>query len=94
MNRQTRFASYIGIILFSAFGLMACNKSLIKPDNVPTPPRVSCNAGPAATIPPIPPLAEMDEWAVRTMGVFEREVRKRAAEHKCIDDLKARGVLQ
>lgn len=60
----------------------------------PVAPRVDCNAGPAETLPPIPPLVEMDVWAVAVMGIYQREVGKRHAEHQCIAHLRTQGVIQ
>ena len=44
--------------------------------------------------PPIPPLWEMDQWAVEVMMIFEAEAIKRAAEHACLAKLRAAGVIR
>lgn len=66
--------------------------------SVPTPPpaqpRIDCDAGPAATLPPIPPLVEMDVWAATVMGLYQGEVTKRHSEHACLDDYRAKGVIR
>jgi len=64
------------------------------PTPSPAPPRIDCNAGPAATLPPIPPLVEMDVWASAVIGIYTAEVTKRGKEHKCLDDYRAKGVIR
>ena len=60
-----------------------------------TPPRVGCEAGPAALIPPIPTdPAEEAVWIRQVLGLYEGEVEKRAAVRGCLADLRARGVIQ
>lgn len=82
------------LCLLAVCALPACKPNSIRPDSAPTPPRVACEAGPAAQIPPIPPLWEMDQWAVEVMMIFEAEVTKRAAEHACLAKLRAAGVIR
>lgn len=60
-----------------------------------TPPRVGCEAGPAALIPPIPAdAAEEAVWIRQVLGLYEGEVEKRAAVRGCLADLRARGVIR
>lgn len=64
------------------------------PTPPPAPPRIDCQAGPAALLPPIPPLVEMDVWAAAVIGIYQGEVTKRQAEHACLDQLRDKGVIR
>lgn len=80
-----------------AFALLASCASLTPPappQTLPPPPRIDCDAGPSPTIPPVPPLAEMDAWAAVVMGVYQVEVTLRTREHKCLNDYRAKGVIR
>lgn len=96
MKPSSEFARFTAmcLCLLAVCALTACKPNSIKPDSAPMPPRVACEAGPAAQIPPIPPLWEMDQWAAVMMAIFEAEVTKRAAEHACLAKLRAAGVIR
>ncbi len=71
---------------------------------VPTPPPVvTCDqTQPAALIPPLPPAATpaaqmlqaMDAWALQMIGIYQREVTTRQAEHTCTRKLRGAGVIR
>lgn len=71
---------------------VACSKpQLIKQ----IPPRVDCDAGPAALISPLPDNpAHEAEWIAELIGLYAGEVTKRRAEHDCLDALRAKGVIR
>lgn len=62
--------------------------------SVPTPPRVACTAPAPELIPPIPGLAGMDEWAIRVMGIYQREVTKRQSIEACLNQLRNKGIIR
>ena len=92
-SASARFTA-IALCLLCASGLAACNRNYIKPDSAPMAPRVSCDAGPAEQIPPVPALAGIAEWAVQVMGLYQSEVTKRAGVRKCLSDMRAAGVIR
>lgn len=64
---------------------------------------VSCDqTQPAAVIPRLPPittppeqmLQAMDAWALQMMGIYQREITTRQAEHTCMRTLRSKGVIQ
>lgn len=84
----------IALLLLGASGLMACKRSSTRPESAPTPPVVQCAPAPAAAIPPIPALAEMDDWALQVLTILEAEAIKASVSRQCEQDLRAKGVIR
>lgn len=97
MPRPNVFERSIAIVLLllCAFALTACAPNSTRPAPVPTPPpRVDCQRTPPAQVPPIPELAQMDEWALAVMSIIEAERSKWIAEQDCLSSLRSRGVIR
>lgn len=97
MPRPNVFERSIAIVLLllCAFALTACAPNSTRPAPVPTPPpRVDCQRTAPAQIPPIPPLGEMDGWALLVMAIVEAERTKWQAEQDCLASLRAKGVIR
>lgn len=96
MQRLNARASCTAIILFlvCVCGLTACKPSYTKPDNAPMAPRVNCDAGPAAQLPPIPGMEGAAELLLQVMGLYQAEVEKRASMRRCLSDMRSKGVIR
>ena len=97
MSPSKRFGRFIAIVLLPllASALTACKPYSIKPAPVQTePPRVDCQRTPPAQVPPIPPLSQMDEWALSVMAIVEAERTKWQAEQDCMARLRKDGVIR
>ena len=72
--------------------LLGCSPTpLIKP----TPPRIDCEAGSAALIPPLPATQALEaEWITTVLGLYAGEVTKRKAVRQCLADLRNAGVIR
>lgn len=97
MSLSKRFGRSIAIVLLLllASALTACKPNSIKPAPAPTePPRVDCQRTPPAQVQPIPPLSQMDEWALSVMAIVEAERSKWLAEQDCMVRLRKDGVIR
>lgn len=81
-------------MILLALGLPGCAKNLRRPESAPTPPRVVCTASTPELIPPIPALSGMDEWAIKVMGIYQREVIKRQNIESCLTQLRNQGIIR
>ena len=69
---------------------------------MPTPPPlVTCDqTPPPAQLPPIPQLqslldlAPTDAWRLTAIGLYQVEVTIRHREHKCMRELRSKGVIR
>lgn len=85
----------IALLPLLVSALAACKPYSIKHAPVPTaPPRVDCQRSPPAQVPPIPPLSQMDEWALSAMAIVEAERAKWQAEQDCMTRLRKGGVIR
>lgn len=93
LNASARSIAIV-LWLWAVFALTACGQSSTRPDSAPMPPRVECEKSPRAQLPPLPELAQMDEWALQVMGIFEAEAAKDEAQRACLAKLRADGVIR
>ncbi|MEO5811533.1 MAG: hypothetical protein ABIU96_03855 [Rhodanobacter sp.] len=69
---------------------------------MPTPPPlVTCDqTPPPAQLPAIPPLitlldlAPTDAWILTVIGLYQVEVTIRQGEHRCLRELRSKGVIR
>lgn len=68
----------------------------MRPSTEPEPPVVRCEKGATPDVPAWPDLwlTEGSPWAITVLGILEEERRLRAEEHRCLDDLRDRGVIR
>ena len=62
-----------------------------------TPPRVDCRGEPNQLLPPPPAVidtASMVRWGRGATAAFLFNVRQRAEEQRCLDDLRGKGVIR
>lgn len=36
----------------------------------------------------------MDEWAIKVMGIYQREVTKRESIERCLNQLRNKGIIR
>ena len=75
----------------------ACSTNSIRPSEPPQPPRVDCAQGHAADPAPAPRAEVVGEWieyARSLLGIVVYERQQRALEHRCVERLKAEGVIR
>jgi hypothetical protein len=93
-NVYARSTATVLFLLFLACALTACKRNSTRPETAPTPPRVACPTPPTQYVPPVPPLAEMDTWAIEVMGQIEADATARVAQENCMTKLRAAGVIR
>lgn len=87
-------STVIVLLLLSASVLTACKPSSTRPESVPLPPIVQCAPAPMQAIPPIPPLADMDDWALQVLAILEKEATKGQASRTCEQGHRDKGVIR
>ena len=97
MTRLPRFGRSTGVVLcllvVVVLSLCGCQSKIGSTRSIV--PRVSCEAGPAALIPPLPDNpADEAEWIVTVLGLYQGEVTKRKAVRQCLADLRAAGAIR
>lgn len=68
----------------------------MRPSSAPTPPTVHCEQGSTEDVPAWPEnwLLDGPAWGIAALGILTEERLLRADEHKCLADLRAKGVIR
>ena len=83
------------LLLLLACAQTACKPSSTRPDSAPTPPSVGCDLlADAMLLPPVPPLADMDAWALEAMAITEATATEIGAMQACMARLREKGVIR
>lgn len=76
--------------------LTACGARAVRPSSAPEPPPVHCEQGPTPDLEPWPDnwLVDGPPWAIGVLGLLTEERQLRADEHRCLADLRKRGIIK
>lgn len=94
-SQATGLLMKILLALLLVVALTGCGPN-VRTDAVPPPPEVDCILQPTPEVPPKPKnwVLEGAEWAAGVLGILDLERERRHLEHKCLNDLKEKGVIR
>jgi hypothetical protein len=96
MLSKNSATTYLVAAALSIF-LLACGPKVVRPSTPPAPPVVTCDKGPPRSDPPDWPenfVVTGAGYALQLLGIIREDRKLTANEHRCLDDLRGKGVIQ